>query len=403
MKQTQTLTSKKESILLRRNCQFCNHNISPLVLFLPNFVSEIPHLRHLAVHFRPMKEEFRTSEISHLERKAGADKVLASIRQTLQQASKLEQLSIHNVPISARFAWTPGRPYKRTQDFSWQWSGLESLKIGYVDVDIGTRPNQNKRLEASEQKILFEKLTPPIPTHAFSFYLRHLSISCWGFYGRRSLMDFPHFRSLKSLELRGVAFTSGFDLDWIERHSSNLRSLVLIDCAIVYRLDLKRKSIDVFHPKVHIVPNGRKGVQYYKARWHDWFKVLRTNLALENFQIGSNRVRASGEMGPVFESETRKGPGFQETPQFLFGLFPDRYLMMNEGNSRTPWKLECPNAPQKPPPKCDLKDLSALSQLMDKIGQLVEGDTTSRHAGYVRKWMGHVRPKELLEDGRCLK
>ncbi|KAJ5097671.1 hypothetical protein N7456_008392 [Penicillium angulare] len=320
--------------------------------------------------------------------------MLACIRNVLVHNQELEQLSIQNVPIYARYAWHFGRPHRRYQNFYWQTHKLASLKIGYVDMDIGKPQNQKIRLTGSERKELFEKITPPIPTHAFTLHLRHLSISCWGFYGRRGEMELPRFQSLKSLEFRGVAFTSSYDLTWIEAHSLNLRSLVLIDCAIIYRLELKRQSIEGSFNGVKVVPNDQKGVQHYKMRWHDWFKVFRTNLNLENFQIGSNRVRAAGEKGPVFESESKKGPGFQETPQFLFGLFPDRYLMMNEGNCKTPWKLECPSGPQKSPPQCDLKDLTALSKLMHRIGQFVEGDATSSHAGYVKKWMGHVKPKK---------
>lgn len=236
--------------------------------------------------------------------------------------------------------------------------------------------------------------------------LRNLSITCWGFYikgiagaGCRHGLFLP---SLESLELRGCGFTADYQLDWIIRHGRTLTHLKLDDCAIVHRLVLWSSPqgvvrADHCHASLRIVDDGpRDKVRLYNTRWAQYFDKMRQQLLhLKNFEIGSSRVRALGEEGPCFMSEKHHGPSLNKPSQFLFGLFPDRYLKMADeaGCPCCSWVLG--NAEQEGPKRQNLllddSDREALRGLLQKIGQSVHEDTDSDHAGYVGKLMGRVK------------
>jgi hypothetical protein len=239
--------------------------------------------------------------------------------------------------------------------------------------------------------------------------LRNLSITCWGFYikniagaDNREALFLPF---LESLELRGCGFTADYQLDWITRHGRTLTHLKLDDCAIVHRLVLWVAPhgvvrVEPSHASLRIVDDGPKDkVRVYNTRWDQYFDKMKEKLPqLRHFEIGSSRVRGPGEEGPSFRSEKHHGPSFNKPSQFLFGLFPDRYLKMVDvsGCSCCSWVLG--NAEQEGPKRqtllVDNSDREALRGLLQKIGQSVHEDADSNHAGYVRKFMGRVKADE---------
>lgn len=236
--------------------------------------------------------------------------------------------------------------------------------------------------------------------------LRKLSITCWGFYikniagaGCGQAMFLP---SLESLELRGCGFTADTQLDWIIRHGRTLTYLKLDDCAIVHRLVMWCSPqgvvrADHCHASLRIVNDGPRGkVRLYNTRWSQYFDKMEEQLPqLKHFEMGSSRVRAPGEEGPSFMSEEHHGPELNRPSQFLFGLFPDRYLKMVDkaGCPCCSWVLG--SAEQEGPKRqkllLDDSDREALRGLLQKIGQSVHEDADSDHAGYVRKLMGRVK------------
>lgn len=236
--------------------------------------------------------------------------------------------------------------------------------------------------------------------------LRNLSITCWGFYikniagaGCGQGMFLP---SLESLELRGCGFTADSQLDWITKHGRTLSHLKLDDCSIVHRLVLWSTPqgvarVDHCHATLRVVDDWPRGkVRVYNTRWAQYFEKMKQQLPrLKRFEMGSSRVRAPGEEGPLFTSEGHHGPPLNKPSQFLFGLFPDRYLKMaDEAGCRCcSWVLG--NAEQEVPKRqkllLDDSDREALRGLLQKIGQSVHKDADSDHAGYVRKLMGRVK------------
>lgn len=210
---------------------------------------------------------------------------------------------------------------------------------------------------------------------------------------------------LESLELRGCGFTADFQLDCIVRHGRTLHSLKFDDCAIINRLVLWRPSrgvtiADRAHASLHVVDDGPKDqVRLYNTRWAQYFDKIKEKMPrLKHFEIGSSRARAPGEEGPCFQSEQYSGPSFHKPSTFLFGLFPDRYLKMGDasGCACCSWVLQ--NKPQERPKRqgliLDNSDRDALRGLLEKIGQSVQEDADSGHAGYVRGLMGRVRAGE---------
>lgn len=228
--------------------------------------------------------------------------------------------------------------------------------------------------------------------------LTTLSITCWGFYTKNIAGAWcrpPFFPELETLELRGCGFTKDTQVDWLERQKK-LRSLILDDCAIIDGLVLNDESLTREpHWSVEVVMMKGRQVQFYKTRWSQYFRMLSQLPQLKEFRIGSSRVRQPGEEGPRFESERSKGPPFkQPAAKFLFGLFPDRYLMMSDATAACQWLLR--NTPQvrRGTDQLDEADRDALRSLLQKIGQTVDEDATSDHAGYVEDLIGKVKAKD---------
>lgn len=201
---------------------------------------------------------------------------------------------------------------------------------------------------------------------------------------------------LQSLELRSCGFTSNKALLWILHHGDMLRSLKLDDCAIIYAMELcpsSKAEESVIQISREI--DGCRVYQIYTGLWAQWFRAMGNGLPfLRRFEFGSSRVRAPGEQGPRFKSEASVGPKFGCTNQFLFGLFPDRYLEMKDGTADIPWILRPLGRCRKfrDPPQSDEFDRRALRRLLQVIGQVVAEDVTSSHAAKVRDLMGFVEP-----------
>lgn len=234
-----------------------------------------------------------------------------------------------------------------------------------------------------------------------SLTLRHLSITCWGFYMKNitgRVYGCGFLPELRTLELRGCGFTSDIQLEWLLRHK-NLCSLTLDDCAIVYKLTLRdRNPTKEPSNSVDLVIEKGHAVQEYKMRWSVFFSRLMGLPGLRHFQIGSSRVRSPGEEGPDFKSESKEGPALrQPSAKFLFGLFPDRYLQMADGSPACEWVLRSPKETMATPEwlsNTQRTDRNALRVLLEYINQEVVENDESDHAGYVEKLVGKVKPKE---------
>lgn len=198
---------------------------------------------------------------------------------------------------------------------------------------------------------------------------------------------------LESLELRSCGFTSDYTLSWIIRHAATLRSLKLDDCAIIFSMELGPTGpaeTETAHMAIDL--NAGMVDQVYRLLWATWFQVIANRLPhLRHFEFGSSRVRAPGEIGPKFRSEISEGPTFGHTNQFLFGLFPDRYLEMKDGDEHTPWVLRRTSRRKcKARPAADEDDLAALRSLLERIGQVVRENDASSHAANVNNLIGSV-------------
>jgi hypothetical protein len=208
------------------------------------------------------------------------------------------------------------------------------------------------------------------------------------------LTDPVHLPHLESLELRSCGFTNSSTLAWILNHKDTLRSLKFDDCAIIYSMELSPGSNNEFNGvDIDMGIDGGRVYQLYKLRWPDWFQQLATDLPhLKQFDFGSSRVRAPGEWGPKFRSETLVGPKFGHTNEFLFGLFADRYLELKDGTGETPWMLRPMSTLRvfAARPESDEDDIAALRQLLTVTGQVVRENDTSRHAVKVVELMGEV-------------
>lgn len=240
---------------------------------------------------------------------------------------------------------------------------------------------------------------PELSLLSISQTLRYLSLSYWGCYMKNTpwrLGSETKLPRLKSLELRSCGFTSTKVLLWILDHADTLRSLKLDDCAIIYSMELCPSSkAEESAIQISREVDGCRVYQMYTGLWEQWFRALVNGLPhLRRFEFGSSRVRAPGEQGPRFKSESSVGPKFGRTNQFLFGLFPDRYLEMKDGTADIPWILRPLGQRRKfkDPPQSDDVDCLALRHLLQVIGQAVEEDVTSSHAAKVRGLMGSVEP-----------
>lgn len=203
-----------------------------------------------------------------------------------------------------------------------------------------------------------------------------------------------HLPRLENLELRSCGFTNSRTLAWILSHSDTLRSLKFDDCAIIYSMELAPGSVSDYNlDDVNVGLQGGRVYQLYKVLWAFWFQSLASGLLhLQQFNIGSSRVRARGEQGPKFRSETLVGPKLGHTNDFLFGLFPDRYLEMKDGANEYPWVLRPMSKLRKfaERPDADQVDMTALRQLLAATGQVVQENATSNHVAKVVNLMGVV-------------
>lgn len=228
--------------------------------------------------------------------------------------------------------------------------------------------------------------------------LRHLSITCWGFYIKHITgSEYTHvFPQLESLELRGCAFTSDQQINWLLRHRK-LRSLVLDDCTIVYKLHLRDRNPQIEDcASVDLVIEQGGAMQEYQATWSQFFDRLNSLTELRHFKFGSSRVRQRGEEGPVFESEHHAGPPLGQSAKFLLGLFPDRYLHLADGTAACQWVLRPPKESVIRPywvTTSQEPDKAALVSLLKSLGQDIKWNDTSNHAGYVRDLIGKVKQK----------
>jgi hypothetical protein len=239
------------------------------------------------------------------------------------------------------------------------------------------------------------------------FTLRHLSLTCWGFYmvewtrfGNYVGRDRILLPNLESLELGGCTFISDLELNWILAHKNTLRSRKFDDCAIIYCLQMGLDNdFANLSRATRVETKGNMRLQLFHSQWQEWFHKFRAGLPhLNDFQFGSSRIHAPGEQGPpaeFFQSERVKGPRFEQKPKFLMGLFPDGYLEMKQNLIIAPWIVDPVARTYKKRPTCDKADVVALRLLLKHTKQLgVEENATSDHAGYVQNLLGHVKPLE---------
>ncbi|KAJ5901027.1 uncharacterized protein N7473_005097 [Penicillium subrubescens] len=352
-----------------------------------------PNLTHLAIHFRPPPIFDTTCLCSPAMKGYHLKDVFSKLIMGLDGFHGLSELSLLNIPIefSLPFWISPANvdqwlPVGRImREF-----GLKSLRMSYLAPKIWPYRNDDRArapsARANHLLICTVKDT-----------LRHLSLSNWGFYMKNSpgyLADELHLPHLQSLELRSCGFTSSQTLEWILSHSDTLRSLKFDDCAIIYSMELAPGSrADYLLDDINLGVEGGRVYQLYKLLWAAWFQRLARGLPhLQQFDFGSSRVRAPGERGPKFKSETLVGPRFGHTTDFLFGLFPDRYLEMKDGANEYPWVLRLISKLRKfeDRPVADEADISALRQLLAVTGQVVQENDTSNHAAKVVDLMGVI-------------
>ncbi|KAJ5901028.1 F-box domain protein [Penicillium subrubescens] len=378
-----------------------------LSFFFRAKVGQFPNLDRLTLHLRPPRvykpipQVFVQKEAILQEAIEGLIKALKKLGKA-KKGDSLNELSIQCLPTQVRF---PGSP-----DWDMESHKRAITKLRLKNLKIGLVSSTVWNWTPADQPVGDPPWFWVMPTMRT---LRKLSITCWGFYikniagaGWGQSMFLP---SLESLELRGCGFTADTQLDWIVRHGRTLTHLKLHDCAIVHRLIMWTSPqgvvrADQCHASLRIVNDGPRGkVRLYNTRWSQYFDKMQLQLPqLKHFEIGSSRVRAPGEEGPSFMSEEHHGPELNRPSQFLFGLFPDRYLKMADkaGCPCCSWVLgSCSwvlgRAEQEGPKRqkllLDDSDREALRGLLQKIGQSVHEDANSDHAGYVRKLMGRVK------------
>ncbi|KAF3384444.1 hypothetical protein F1880_002670 [Penicillium rolfsii] len=353
-----------------------------------------PKLAHLAIQFRPppiLKTKYLCSPATrgyHLK------DIFSDTVMSFHGYHGLNELSILNMPIefSLPFWISP------STILNWQQVGkvmrefrLKTLRMSFLGPKIWPYQNGDRARAPSARANHLLACT-------VKETLRHLSLSYWGFYMKNSPgygvgeLHLPH---LQSLELRSCGFTSSQSLVWILSHSDTLRSLKFDDCAIVYSMELAPGSKGEFGSQsIDVGIVGGRVYQLYRLVWADWFQQLANGLPhLQRFDFGSSRIRAPGEIGPKFESETLEGPRFGHTNEFLFGIFPDRYLEMKDGAGETPWVLRIVPSQRrfKEPPDVDQPDISALRQLLAITGQVVRESDISSHAAQVVDLIGSVK------------
>ncbi|KAJ5370889.1 uncharacterized protein N7496_006981 [Penicillium cataractarum] len=352
-----------------------------------------PNLAHVAIHFRPPPiPQGRRFTCSALERLVHLGDVFECAFMGLNGLSGLDEMSILNIPVGFFLPLSiPGETVSQWLSLGRVSSlfRLKSLRLGFVGPE--TWPRSNGMCQDIRPVGGFDLLIYPV-RHT----LRHLSISNWGFYMKnppRSIAGELLLPVLESLELRSCGFASDYTLSWILRHASTLRSLKLDDCAIIFSMELGPTG-PAETETAHVVIDLKAGRvnQAYRLLWATWFQVIANGLPhLHQFEFGSSRVRAPGEIGPKFRSEISEGPTFGHTDQFLFGIFPDRYLEMKDGDGNTPWVLRRKSRSKcMARPAADEGDLAALRSLLERIGQVVRENDASSHAANVNNLIGSV-------------
>jgi hypothetical protein len=174
--------------------------------------------------------------------------------------------------------------------------------------------------------------------------LRHLSLTCWGFYkvewtrfGNYVGRDQTLLPNLKSLELGGCIFISDLELNWILAHKNTLRSLKFDDCVMIYclQMDLDNDFANLSRA-TRAETNGNVRLQFFHSRWQEWFHKFRAGLPhLNDFQFGSSRIRAPGEEVHLLSSSSRReseGSSFRAKAQVPARPFPGQ-ISGNEAES----------------------------------------------------------------------
>ena len=106
----------------------------------------------------------------------------------------------------------------------------------------------------------------------------HLSADApWGWYPK---VDFRgiHFPNLRDLTLVRFTFSHDWHLQWLSDHTASLKSLVLMECAILDHATSTRQHFDSEGHPQGIEPNGGNteilGSHSHKTRWSHYFKAI---------------------------------------------------------------------------------------------------------------------------------
>lgn len=209
--------------------------------------------------------------------------------------------------------------------------------------------------------------------------------------GDSSTRPFP---KLEILELRGCAFTSRRQVEWVLKHRT-LRSLTLDDCTIVYKLRLRDRNPTTEDRRNDLVFEKGGAMQEFKYTWRDFFISLPAQMNnLRQLKFGSSRIRQFDDIS-IYESESRVGPPLkQPAGKFLFGVFPDRYMHLQDGEDKCRWMLRPGKKSVSRPDWVKLSELgdrNALGWLCMRLQQEVIWNDTTDHAAYVVNGFGRVR------------
>ncbi|KAJ6036888.1 hypothetical protein N7540_001167 [Penicillium herquei] len=364
--------------------------------FFKGTVPRLPELQSLRIEVETIRSAPKKTRDYFVDKREYIQGLMKSVFDVLEKTPKLKTFSTNMMPFYATLPVMD--PRRKTPSEILKELPLESLKLGYSGVE------SDKECFFTDGFIESTKYwLQPLGSR-----LRNLSITCWGFnllnlsgLIHEESSELPILDQLESLELRGHAFFKDNVLNWILASGKRLTTLVLDDCAIVYgaqagvipreagrvaSVSFWREDDDEF---VHIVLN--------ESRWSKWFNLFKEGLPkLNYFRMGNSRIRRPGEHGPFYASERFGTRPPYLVPKTMFGLFADRYLGRYDELADVPlWVLDFPaDTNMVTPGSQDLAaDLAALRSLFAHIGQTVEEDANSDHAGYVRGLVGHVRER----------
>ncbi|KAJ5223383.1 hypothetical protein N7468_007925 [Penicillium chermesinum] len=225
-------------------------------------VPRIPELRYLTVHFRPPRESLGPFRYTQKDKLLAHTFLIDAISKILLERSDIRELSIQGLPIYARFP-NSNRSYSHPEhdtNVILAKQRLQAFKIGLVANDVWAPsprvgsdedPNASPQALTSSQEpelpIPVEKIIkgPPISPWSSRNTLRHISLTSWGFYqklrtpsrGVDRNIHTSFFPALESLELRGFGINNDSSMHgWIFASKLTLRSLKLIDCAIIHQM-----------------------------------------------------------------------------------------------------------------------------------------------------------------------